>query len=445
MAKNTAAIPAKTTGSTYAAAEFEVLRDFVDSPLQSLGAISTPITIDGTGSYNVDTLAANRAITFAADANHVDGNTKVYNAIGNGTYTFTISANDTPLAYDGFTNGGALAASLLHRFAFTYLDGYIHVDYSAKTLIPADVTAPTFSNVSVDNLAATTADFNAEIDEAGTIYWAAHPTATSQRTKAQIAAGTGSIDFGTIVTAGSTIETANMTGFTASTAYKVHYYGSDGTNESVATLTSEFSTTIILFEYDFAGVTPDPLKITITDPADAVTVSQNNQLIFSNTGAATVSWALNYGRPLYTMGTDFVIAIDIGAATAWVGRNYGIGVVSTAGNTLIYIRAKNNSGEDSDVFFTDSDGTNILPPNTWTGVALQSKTWRIRHTSNVLYWEYWGGASWTVAYSQATAGKIDSDLVIDIRSGDDGLDSAGTVSYDNLYICSASYLTQYPV
>jgi len=59
MAKNTATIPTKTTGSTYTAAEFEAFRGFVDSPIQALGAISTPITIDGTGVYNVETLTGN--------------------------------------------------------------------------------------------------------------------------------------------------------------------------------------------------------------------------------------------------------------------------------------------------------------------------------------------------------------------------------------------------
>ena len=149
MAKNTAAIPAKTTGSTYTAAEFEIFRGFVDSPVQSLGAQSGAITIDGTGVYNVETLSANKEITFGDDANHVVGNSKVYYAIGNGTYTFTITANDTPLAYSGFTNGGALAASVLHRFVFTYIGGYINVDYDSKTLITVDTDAPTITGIAV--------------------------------------------------------------------------------------------------------------------------------------------------------------------------------------------------------------------------------------------------------------------------------------------------------
>ena len=53
MAKNTESIPAKITGNSYSAAEFEILRGFADKPIQSLTAFTdTNIIIDGTKSYS---------------------------------------------------------------------------------------------------------------------------------------------------------------------------------------------------------------------------------------------------------------------------------------------------------------------------------------------------------------------------------------------------------
>jgi hypothetical protein len=120
----------------------------------------------------------------------------------------------------------------------------VHLSDTGKTDSAPDITPPNFSNVSVDNLSDTTADFNAQINEAGTIFWAAFPTATAQQTNTVIEAGTGAVDSGSVATSGSTIETDNVTGLTPSTDYKIHYFARDlAGNESDPAITSEFSTT----------------------------------------------------------------------------------------------------------------------------------------------------------------------------------------------------------
>jgi hypothetical protein len=120
----------------------------------------------------------------------------------------------------------------------------VHLSDTGKTDSAPDTTPPTFSNVSVDNLSDTTADFNAEIDEAGTIFWAAFPTATAQQIKTVIENGIGAVDFDSVATSGGTIETDNVTGLTAITGYKIHYFARDSAgNESDPAITSEFSTT----------------------------------------------------------------------------------------------------------------------------------------------------------------------------------------------------------
>jgi hypothetical protein len=120
----------------------------------------------------------------------------------------------------------------------------VHLSDTGKTSTAPDITPPTFSNVSVDNLSDTTADFNAQINEAGTIFWAAFPAAIAQQSKAVIEAGTGAVDFGSVATPGSTIETENVTGLAPITDYKIHYFARDSAgNESDPAITSEFSTT----------------------------------------------------------------------------------------------------------------------------------------------------------------------------------------------------------
>jgi hypothetical protein len=78
----------------------------------------------------------------------------------------------------------------------------VHLSDTGKTDSAPDITPPNFSNVSVDNLSDTTADFNAQINEAGTIFWAAFPTATAQQTNTVIEAGTGAVDSGSVATSG---------------------------------------------------------------------------------------------------------------------------------------------------------------------------------------------------------------------------------------------------
>jgi archaellum component FlaG (FlaF/FlaG flagellin family) len=136
MAKNTAAIPAKTTGNTYAAAEFEVLRGFVDAPSQALSTFTgSLITLDGTGSYDAYTLAANLSITFA-ESGHEEGNSKWVKIISDGTDTVTLIKPSayTLLIPSSFTNGGTLAAGT-YTMAFAFIDGEIQMKYEAVSAV----------------------------------------------------------------------------------------------------------------------------------------------------------------------------------------------------------------------------------------------------------------------------------------------------------------------
>jgi hypothetical protein len=133
MAKNTAAIPAKTTGSTYEAAEFEILRGFVDEPSQELSTFSgSLIKLDGTGRYPALTMSANLSITFA-ESGHEEGNSKIFKLITNGSYTLTFVKPsaiglDLPLS---FTNTGILASGR-YLFQASFVDGQIEVTWDQR-------------------------------------------------------------------------------------------------------------------------------------------------------------------------------------------------------------------------------------------------------------------------------------------------------------------------
>lgn len=113
-------------------------------------------------------------------------------------------------------------------------------------LITSDTTSPLLSNVSTSNVAATTVDFNAQINEEGAIYWAVYPSVTAQQNIGAIESGTVSptpVAFGFIVSQGSMIETVNIAGLTSATAYRVHYFARDiSNNETTPDRTAEFTT-----------------------------------------------------------------------------------------------------------------------------------------------------------------------------------------------------------
>lgn len=126
----------------------------------------------------------------------------------------------------------------------TQEDVAVNVIEGVIVAIPTgDVTDPVLSNVSVSDVAATTANFNAQINEGGTIYWAVYPAADAAHLKSEVKTGTGAVAFGNIVTGGDIIETNAIAGLSGSTDYKVHYYAvDDAGNDTAVSLTAAFTT-----------------------------------------------------------------------------------------------------------------------------------------------------------------------------------------------------------
>lgn len=83
-----------------------------------------------------------------------------------------------------------------------------------------------------------------DLADPGILHWAVHPTATTQRTKAQILAGTGALNFGSFQTYVSGVHSVQAVNLSANTAYRTHYYivRTSDSAESDADLTAEFTT-----------------------------------------------------------------------------------------------------------------------------------------------------------------------------------------------------------
>lgn len=148
MGKNTSSIPDKNTGDSYAASEFETLRDFVDTPLQSLGAFDgSLLQIDGTGNYDDFTMSANLEITFV-ESGMQEGNTHIVEITADGTktLTFTNPSAFTIINYTGLTNGATLASGT-YIFSLFFIGGKIKIFKQTGSLIIN--SAPLLSSIAV--------------------------------------------------------------------------------------------------------------------------------------------------------------------------------------------------------------------------------------------------------------------------------------------------------
>jgi hypothetical protein len=155
MAKNTAAIPAKITGSSYAASEFEVLRDFVDAPAQKLTTFTdTNIIVDGTKSYS--TVKAITASTHTITASDVDGNAgtalSAEHEENNYLSTRYSFSQDCTLTFVGIDTVGSKTGTIDPIPSGTYDIYFIAGTFGVQTLIKnnesgATGTAPSFSAI----------------------------------------------------------------------------------------------------------------------------------------------------------------------------------------------------------------------------------------------------------------------------------------------------------
>lgn len=332
--------------------------------------------------------------------------------------------------------------------------GSIDVSYNAlSSKYVQDVTNPVFSNVSVTNIQATSAQFNAQINETGTIFWAVYPTADAQKTNTEIEAGTGAVSFGSIATTGGSIENDSATGLTESTDYRFHYFARDSsTNESAGARTSEFSTlsaSIIIFSDLFPGPSLDTAKWTDrSNSAGTVSINAGKLRIThtSGTGTANQGYDVRPGVESIEISstTDlFVVSfiLDWSNTSSIVitcgpdegdfsGNNYAL---ATRTAVSVFTDHKNivNDGGVNEVSFETSFARNT-----------RVKIIYNKSTKAVSYF-YWNGSSWTASSTGNIAGMgttIKLGLLMFVGT-DDG---TYTCDFDDVYVSNADYATELP-
>lgn len=176
----------------------------------------------------------------------------------NGTYSaFTLNnvlENTTqPFISDPFTNEWGInpssnAAGIIKEANKSFIYGEYNIP-SVPQSTPADVTPPTFSSApSSDNIAETSFDIDAQINENGTIYAVVVANGATAPTPAEVKAGTGSGGSGELATdsaadSGSGV-TLNLTGLSGLTQYDCYVIAEDDSSNLQTSVTLVEVTTL---------------------------------------------------------------------------------------------------------------------------------------------------------------------------------------------------------
>jgi hypothetical protein len=210
MAKNTATIPTKTTGSSYSAAQFEILRGFVDKPtsegttFDDLGTI----TVDHTEEFSTvrTVTGSTHTLTFATTGNIAGNYYKV-------RYTFDV---DCTLTLTNLDTTGSTLGTVNPIAAGTY-DLWMFTSYGNVALVIQNNTGTTPATLSTPTLVLSVGD-----EELGYIITNIDTNATAgvleYSTDNTNWNTWGSYSFGT--------EAGNITGLTNDTLYYVRYRNS---------------------------------------------------------------------------------------------------------------------------------------------------------------------------------------------------------------------------
>lgn len=227
------------------------------------------------------------------------------------------------------TDGDDVAAVWADNVALSSIDDYIpgmsglvqNTAYKSRAVVRLSATPGDYSNIVSDSwtsadaapiltsmLAASTGENTALFsvitdDISGSIKWGVYPS-TSTPTKANILAGDGgALDFGSVAVSGAGLYSVlDITGLSASTAYKVHAYHVDaGALESDIITSSAFSTTAAetsLFQIAHNGTTTGTLSNLTATTSQTDPLGGSNALTYSKdpAGVLTICTVTNIGN-----------------------------------------------------------------------------------------------------------------------------------------------------
>jgi len=375
--------------------------------------------------------------------------TKIYSIIGDDTSTPTFS--------DDFRDIDDLAFGYFDNKKTTKLmmfidNGVVFCALRSMTVLGGtvpDITPPTLTSATIEAATDDVLDF--VFDEAVTITTSGWSIATdgAALSISSVLSGSGTTT-PKFQLSRSVLSTETLTiSYDSATGNTVDLSSNELENIIDDSIVNNAS--IIVMQDLFTGVTIDTNKWTVTDPADDVTISQNNQLIFTTLGNNLVGWTVNnliHNISNYPIDeTSFSFSLDFVSVSGGVNKEYGISVYPTSGNTLMILQARDNGdGTTPEVRCRIVDSLGSVLVN-WVSSAVDSnnKTWRLSHVSNTFKISYWNGSAWVDVHSVSSGGNIDTNLQVRISAGDNALDSSGAVIFDNANIANQTYLTQYPV
>lgn len=225
-------------------------------------------------------------------------------------------------------------------------------------VVVSDVTAPVLSLTSASAITETTATLNFTTDEAGTYYYLVYAAADAAPNAATIKALGTAVKKGTAPTL-AVAKTANVTGLTASTAYKAYVIVEDATQNASAVSTIEVTTLAQKkAAYKFVNSLPDANGAYDQLAAGSVVEVRNGATIIAPTD--TNSYELVIGTYLYK-----VTATGYFTATGTI--NVALSDVESTTDQYIVVGQQGNISAEATVSSTayTVDST----ANTLTGVA----------------------------------------------------------------------------
>jgi hypothetical protein len=325
-------------------------------------------------------------------------------------------------------NGRLYDNSKISEITFKYSAGYVVYAITPLATIP-DTTAPVFSNVTIGDgvISSTSNNFSAQINEAGTIYYAVYPAADAAHTKAEIIAGTGAVFAGSRATAANVLQVMALSPLVAATDYKVHYFGRDSvSNDSAVTLTDSFRTLQTLFVDSFSTASVDLAKWAVTDPVDGVTISQvaSKLRLAANPASPVTGVDVNYLASIPSFTTPVrVFRVDVNRSGDSVNQLGSIRVYNDTDPYATARRAEITKNTSGFVVIRVFDGsTNVYNVTTATTWPLGGQALRIVVARNNLITFQQFTGSWITmgSYSYALGSSLKSSIGANSSGSDSG-------------------------
>lgn len=205
------------------------------------------------------------------------------------------------------------------------------------------------------------------------------------------------------------------------------------------------ASSVIVMEDDFTGTTIDTAKWDVTDPTDGVTISQNNELIFT----------IDKSQSVPSANTNFVETDDVitngGCQATFAGTAVNtesvpsFALYNSFSSPLYLAQISRNSSNDAQlkIYYNDS-----LVYDIDSTVAF-ANTWKIYFddSANNVYFYYWGGSSWIQAGTTQNYDIGNGGGNLKCRIGTNSVGgSSGTVTItvDDFYLTDDTYSTNPP-